>query len=89
MNGLIFSEEDFPGEVAGAAAVDALDGLLALGGGGGGGGVETTGAGTIGASIFRFRCSSKSPIYEKNHNIQSNISGDKLLFFHNILEKLF
>lgn len=85
MNGLIFSEEDFPGEVAGAAAVDAVDGLLALGSGG----VETTGAGTIGASIFRFRCSSKSPIYEKNHNIQSNISGDKLLFFHNILEKLF
>lgn len=74
MNGLIFSEDDFPGDAAGAAVVDEMDGLLTLDGGGGDGGVETTGACTTGASMLRFRCSSKSPTYEKCHNIQSNIN---------------
>lgn len=85
VNGLTFSEDDFLRDAAGAVAVDEMEGLLALGGGVGVG-VETTGAGTTGASMFRFRCSSKPPTY----NIQSNISRNhKTFFFRNILEDNF
>lgn len=87
MNGLIFPEVDFPGDAAGAA-VDEMDGLLALGGGGGGGGAETTGAGTTGASMFRFKCSSKSPTYDKCHNIQSNISRNHKTFSFRPYQKI-
>lgn len=65
VNGLTFSEDDFLRDAAGAVAVDEMEGLLALGGGVGVG-VETTGAGTTGASMFRFRCSSKPPTLSFN-----------------------
>lgn len=86
MNGLIFPEDNFPGDAAGAAAVDEMDGLLALGGGGGG--AETTGAATTGASMFRLRCSSKSPTYEKFHNIQSNIRRNHKTFSFRTYQKI-